>query len=417
MPHYEEYIAVIDKALRRLESTLDVEAADLEGDFVDPGSEDFDPDEVVIRPDDEIVFHLPRCDAEGITLTYGDLNAFANEISKAELKDDVECWTPNRFLLRVENTGSYDGYLKLNALLEKKTTLQTITIGECAYELYFDSQTTPFGFMVLKSGNWEKYFPPVTAEDLFIGVRWKGSPNFDVVKCIVDGFIFELASSFEIFLRRSPRPHINTDDDMCESVPAPRDLRPILHGEGVSDAINLYSLAIATDDPEFRIIGFVKVLEHIAATVVSEDLASGVRAKLLSSRALDPDAEFILELETVITSHNRQHRKDSDALQLTIQKCCDATELAKHAPGYLDLSKVTATTKDKDRLSALNDFAASVSATRNEIVHAKLNYDKTGEECPSEYLHTLADTCRVAAEQAVRWYALQHDSVRVIRTP
>ena len=159
------------------------------------------------------------------------------------------------------------------------------------------------------------------------------------------------------------------------------------------------------------------MLEHISATVVRENLASAVRAKLLSSRALDPDAEFILELETVITTQTRQHRKDSDALRLTVHKCCDATELARCAPEYLAVSRVSVTTKEKDRATALNEFAASVSATRNEIVHAKLNYVKTGEECPREHIRALASTCRVAAEQAVRWYALQHESVRVIRTP
>ncbi len=102
---------------------------------------------------------------------------------------------------------------------------------------------------------------------------------------------------------------------MHDSVPPPRELRPVLHEDGLSDVLNLYSLAIATDDPEFQIIGFVKVLEHISATVVREDLASAVRSKLLSSRALDPDAEFILELEAVITAHTRQHRKGSDALR------------------------------------------------------------------------------------------------------
>jgi hypothetical protein len=230
---------------------------------------------------------------------------------------------------------------------------------------------------------------------------------------LIDGFIFELSSSLNIFLRRSPRPEYESYDHSHDPVPKLRQLRPILHGEGLSEVLCLYSLAIATDDPEFQVIGFVKVLEHISATVVREDLASAVRSKLLSSRALDPNAEFILELETVITSHARQHRKDSDALRLTVQKCCDATELSSHVPSHLLLRKVTVITKDKDRFVALAEFASCVSATRNQIVHAKLNYETTGDECPSSELPVLANACRVAAEQAVRWFALQHQSVRV----
>jgi hypothetical protein len=417
MPHSEDLKTVIDKAFRRLEKALYIEASDLGDDFIDPGSDDFDPDEHELAASDKIALHLPRCNVDGIELTYGELDSFASEIEKAELRDNLECWTPSRFLIRVEHIGSYESYLKLEALQGKDGPLQSIKIGDCEYELYFDSGTTPFGFMVLKSGNWEKYFPPVMDEDLFMGVLWTGKHQAKDVRRLVDGFIFELASSLEIFLRRAPRPDYEFDDHLHDSVPPPRELRPVLHEDGLSDVLNLYSLAIATDDPEFQIIGFVKVLEHISATVVREDLASAVRAKLLSSRALDPDAEFILELEAVITAHTRQHRKGSDALRLTVQKCCDPTELARHAPGYLKVCRVSVATKDQERLNALAEFASSVSATRNQIVHAKLNYEKTGEECPTAELRGLANACRVAAEQSVRWYALQHQSVRVVRTP
>lgn len=69
MPRFEEFTTIIDKALRRLESALEIEAADLEGDFIDPGSEDFDPTELEIKPEGEVVFQLPRCDDGGISLT------------------------------------------------------------------------------------------------------------------------------------------------------------------------------------------------------------------------------------------------------------------------------------------------------------------------------------------------------------
>ena len=416
MPRSEKLTTIVDNALRRLEKTLDVQAADLQGEFIDPGSEDFDPNEQDLQENDEIVFALPRCEDDGITLTYGELDAFVSEIVSSVLIGNLECWTSKQYLIRIEHTGSYESYLKLEALQNRDGPLQTITIGDCNYEISLDSGTTPFGFMILKSGNWDRYFPPVLVDDLFIRIRWSGSHDKEVIPRLVDALIFELSSSLTVLLRRSPRTDYEFDEHSHDSQAAVlRELRPVLNGEGLSDALNLYSLAIATDDPGFQIIGFVKVLEHIAATVVREELISAVRSKLFSSRALDPNAEFIVELETIIIAHARQTRKDSDALRLTIQKCCDATELAQYAPKHLLLRTVSVSTKDKDRITALNEFSSSVSATRNQIVHAKLNYEKTGEECPMTEIQSLANACRVAAEQAVRWFALQHESVRVIR--
>ncbi len=363
----------INRAFRRLETILNVEAADLLGDFIDPGVDDFAPDDFDIRPDDKIELRLPRCDDDGISITYKKFEDFVSEIEKAALTDNVECRTPERLLIRVENTGSYESYLKLCSML-KQPVLQRITMDDCEYEVFLDSGTTPFGFMVLKSGNWEKYFPPVVAEDLFVGIKWKGSPNEIMMKAIVDGLFFELASSHEIFLRRAPRPHVDLDSDEQDEEIQNIKFRPIIYGDGVAAATNLYSTSISTTEPEFQIIGIVKVLEHISATVVKADLDSAVRAKLNSSRALDPDADFISDLESTIITHTRQYRKDSDALNLTIQECCDATELANHAPKYLSLATVTLEAKEKERSNSLKEFASSLSATRNQIVHAKINY-------------------------------------------
>ena len=75
MPHSEDLKTVIDKAFRRLEKALYIEASDLGDDFIDPGSDDFDPDEHELAASDKIALHLPRCNVDGIELTYGELDS------------------------------------------------------------------------------------------------------------------------------------------------------------------------------------------------------------------------------------------------------------------------------------------------------------------------------------------------------
>lgn len=422
MPLSADLTEKISGALRLLEKSLDIDAGDLAGDFIDPGADDFDPSEYEFDESDEISFTISdECD-EPFRLTYAELPAFAQEVSKAELVNDLECWTPKRLFVRVENTGSYDSHLRLDAILDSQPPqlLQSYSVDGCNYELYLVSGTTSFGFMVFKSKNWNDYYPSAYNGELFVEVRWDGKIDKQVAKRLIDSLIFELASTLGILLQPAPHPYFDPDAEADSAAPLSAlkrsVLRPLLFGKGVSDVIGLYIAAIGTHDPEFQVIGFAKVLEHVSETVVREQLTSSVRTKLLSPRALDPSAQFILELTSVISEHTKQYRKDSEALKLTIAKCCEATELAQHAPSHLQLSTVTAATKDKEKQKALDDFAACLSATRNEIAHAKLSYEATGNECPSEKIVELASCSRVAAEQAIRWYAVQHDNIRVIET-
>jgi hypothetical protein len=65
----------VDSSLRRLEKFLDVDARDLEGDFVDPASQEFDPEalDAPITADDELRLAVPMSDAASLILTYGRL--------------------------------------------------------------------------------------------------------------------------------------------------------------------------------------------------------------------------------------------------------------------------------------------------------------------------------------------------------
>ena len=125
MSENRDFLTTISKSLRTLEGTLGIEACELEGDFVDPGRDDFDPAEFDISASSRLVLFLPRTDVDGIELTYEQLPDFASEVSKAELVDDMECWTPKRLLVRVENVGSYESHLKLDAMIDGDSTLQS----------------------------------------------------------------------------------------------------------------------------------------------------------------------------------------------------------------------------------------------------------------------------------------------------
>lgn len=414
----------VERAMRLLEKSPGFDAfEDLE--VTDPGSDDFNEADYVDDPicrDTEICLTVPRSDCEPLALTYGGLLHFAEELSQSRLVNKVECWTPKRFLLRVvandlDSHRNLESALATGALSDSGLpSVQTRSGNRLTIKL--TSGLTIFGFLVAASGDWEKhFFPPVLDDDRFIEITWDQMPPPEAeMSELIESLLFELSASANVCLARSPRPTLHFEsgeDERDEHVSWHPRLRPLLSGAGIAELLSLYNRADTTLDPEFQILGFAKVLEHVSESVLREDLTRRVRTKLQSARALDPDARYISELETLFGEHSKASRKDREVLKLTVIECCDPLELQPYCPAFLDLHQVSIKSNEKDRLKGLETFASCLSSTRNRIAHAKVSYMPTGEECPEVHLAQLAGCARIAAQQAIRWYAVQHERLRV----
>ncbi len=86
----------------------------------------------------------------------------------------------------------------------------------------------------------------------------------------------------------------------------------------------------------------------------------------------------------------RQYKKDREAIKLTVASCCDASELARNAPEFLEsLAETSSSSTARERKHALERLAESLVDTRNSIAHSKMNYTPTGLECPEAEMETF----------------------------
>ena len=81
-----------------------------------------------------------------------------------------------------------------------------------------------------------------------------------------------------------------------------------------------------------------KVFEYVSQTVVRQKITDIIRTKLMSPSAIEPNANYILELENLF-EEQKTFKKDREAIKLTIVTCCDSTELAKVSPCFSDKLK------------------------------------------------------------------------------
>lgn len=420
--HPKELEERIKTALLSIAKTVDDTDFEFVEDGFNPATDDFDPaefEDLTITTESTLKISLPRCD-DSLDISYGGLLNLASELEKAEIVRNVECWTPTRFLLRVAPLPSspsrqlFESLYAGDAFSDGMFVSESVVNGRrinCSLVAGY----TPFAFLVTSQCYWDKHYPPILSDDLFLQACFDKGTDRALVRQIAVAYQFELSATLSVNLQQSPRAEASDfvfeDEETDAWEPPP--LRPLLIGSSLTPLLQLFNKAVVAGDPEVCLLYLTKCFEYVAQTVVRQQLVETMCTKLMSPRALNPSADFILEVESLL-DEQRTFRRDKEAVILTAIQCCEATELAPHAPPFLDsLTKVTGKTKRKDREESMRQFATALVATRNSIAHAKANYEPTGEESPDSQLHAFAECARIAAQQVVRWYADRPDSSRV----
>ncbi|MGG0666953.1 hypothetical protein ABE073_00230 [Lederbergia citrisecunda] len=292
-------------------------------------------------------------------------------------------------------------------------TIQELIDGQ-EYTINIVNGLTSYGIKLITEDLFDKHFPPVDESDFFIEISAKDTLDIKVIESLVDAYLFELKSTLGISIQLSPRLSYLTLEDEPEFSTDITRLRPLLQGKGIHELLKLYNSSLASVSADILILTYTKVIEYVSQTVIQQDLINSATKKLFSSRALNPDANYILELGEIFDK-NRNNQKDYLAIRLTIETCCDLNEIVATAPQFLKFTrKLRSDSKNEDKIKAFIEIADAISNTRNMFAHAKTNYEKKGMECPTEQLEEFAKCLDILAQQVIRWFAKEHEDNRVI---
>jgi len=288
-------------------------------------------------------------------------------------------------------------------------------IGDQEYVIDIVSGLTSYGIKLIMEEKYDDHVPPVDDNyDNFIEVIAEDSLDQNIAESLVEAYLFELKSTLGVSIQLSAR--LTSGDsyyDELDYTDTTR-LRPLLRGKGVDELLKIYNSSLNTSNTEILVLTYTKVIEYVSQTVIQQDLINSVSKKLFSSRALNPDADYIMELSKVFEG-NRTNQKDYFAIKLTIETCCDLDEIMEHAPKFLKFTnKLNEVNGDTNKLKALEEVANAISNTRNMFAHAKTNYEKKGMECPPEQLDNFTKCLDILAQQVIRWFAKQHVDNRVV---
>jgi hypothetical protein len=408
-----------------------------------------DDDDFVVSENTNFDVYPRETDGDPYECSLGAVIEWSAELRHAKIVDRNAYVSPIRMLFHVAPVdGIAARFAEADAPLAGEHLFeQQLDISGRALCLAMTFGLTPFALLIDNVD--ADYCPSVYRTDAFVEVRWDGNPpELEDVREIVDAYLFTVCRSgfdykvsrfreliddwepedwemftFSTVMNSSPgelrdcsiERATTAKDKLIEQLRAIR-LRPLILGAGMGDVYALFHRAAGEHlDDEYRALCYVKIVEYVSMTVIKQKAHGEIRRRLADERTLVPDAGYIEDLIQLVNAQ-REFRKDAEALRLTVLVVADPIVLSLKAPAFLPaLRKCAQDAADKDRERALDELAAAMTATRNQIAHSKANYSLTGKECPPGQLAEFVGLLRLLGMQAIYWFGNIPDRMRVVR--
>lgn len=316
----------------------------------------------------------------------------------------------NKFIMRVASSDIQCDLYTYEMKIPYDMKTMFIYKGKKYYIDLID-RSVEYAMAVYLSDEYDKYMPPtLMGEDLFIHIYCEDGLD-ENIDAIIERYIFEVDSVFGIRLFSSPRPVIDYYEDEDDN--DTNYNRKIINTEvndNLIEILSIFNKASNIESIESKILNYTRVIEYASQTGIKKDLFESVLNKLSSDRVYNPDSDYIIELEQIFKDNNK-YSKDSEAIKITVEQCCDAMNLKSHAPEFLKkINKLKIDSKKSEQSEALEELGKAIADTRNMFSHAKTNYTKKGMECPKEQLFKFGEFMKAVANQVIRWYARQSNT-------
>lgn len=383
-----------------------------------------DAENVTLTERSEVEIDIPRVD-HAFSMELGAALTLIEEVTNSKTKFDGQ--TYHSSVMTLLEVSPHDpitsAFLETIDSIGKMSLEQVVRVEDEDVHVGVTSMDPRIGLVVvLRDFFYDKYNPPLRPYDAFVAAKHSESVGEIAALGAIYAFLFEVHVTLGLNITASRRPTVDDvtypeEDEMAVLQQRAARMRPLLVGPGLFDVLREFNRGVEASDAETALLHHVKCIEYVSATVVRERQYEDLRKRLLSAESLNPTAQYMDGLLTLF-EENKQFTKDYEALKLTVQRCCDPLLLAKHAPAMLPtLSAITPVSKPAERRQALEELAACLSATRNQVAHAKANYDRSGKECPVDQMHALMNCAKAAAEECIRWYAAQNPDLRRAQSP
>lgn len=163
------------------------------------------------------------------------------------------------------------------------------------------------------------------------------------------------------------------------------------------ELVEQYYMALASEDPFVKFIGFYHIMEHFYEEVYNEDIFKSVQYIIQHPGFSSKRTKDIVKIVDLIKKKTRQSKEEFqgselEALELTLKKFVDISELINDLTEFnssiVDYYKISEVSFSKGDTIDLRDISneklykklsARIYKTRNALVHSKSNEGRSNE--------------------------------------
>lgn len=363
--------------------------------------------------EDEIVFIEYPGEDEAYGVSFVDFVFLIYELSKFEIITEGRFHTTCRSyqIVRFENE-NIQFFLLSQTKLVKEFELGKIIIEDNVDILRFASMRV--GAYHEKYGTFHQHYPVVQIE-------YHDKQNrlsVDDEDKLILSYLFEISDStgynisigkFMILnkeLETKIEKIIEKEDDFEEGNPIIK-LKPLID---YNEGMDLFISAIQVNDESLKFLNFYKIIEYFAPIIIRLEGNSLLVSKLDNPKVLSPDREFINSIFDLVNSV-KENQKDSELGKVVLMHVdiVDIINLLperiiKHSKGIAKIQEINYETP-KEKLSVIiSVISNALYSTRNWVVHAKSNYQLTGNEVEKDELEQLNIFMKQLTAKLIRWY-------------
>lgn len=308
-----------------------------------------------------------------------------------------------------------------NKVTTDTITQRVVTASELSpiYYLSFFETITPegirlriltdpilIGIAATKKDEYSKYYPPCSSH-IAVEVKYptkESRLSNEVENNLIKSYFFELAHSYKMSFTFSTYLHYEEFDKEAfeESI---KNLPNVF--EEYNPGMDLFIKANQSLSSDLKFLTLYKIFEYFAPVYSKIDAFEAMRKKLDSSNANNLSAEFISSIFDLTKSYDKSLR-DKELIKSLIDNTFDLVDIYNTLPQSIrenmKIEKLEYKTKKETKTRIINSLGKVLYDTRNEIVHAKSNFNPTGFECNGDDLNELNEFMHLACYSTIKWY-------------
>lgn len=288
------------------------------------------------------------------------------------------------------------------------------------------------GVMNAKEGRYEKDFGFGACEPYWaIEIRLKKEKDDETIKGLIEQVCFYLTDKLGVAVYLWGGPDLN---ELYEHIDA--YYNTVEDDESKVDAVvvniallpqntpllKMFRQAKGVNDPEIQFLQYYKIIEYVSPIVAKSVAYDRLNRRLDMLSSMARDAKFLDSILSIAKKYDTDMRDDS-LTQSVIEHCVDVvplfeiipSRLKKKVKGVVKLQKDTIVDSEvtEEQIRGLQKQIATILySTRNSIVHAKSNYQMTGNELQPDELVEANEMMEIITRSIINWNQRQPEGFR-----